>query len=423
MPPWVPLPGGPYGPELPFSPFEPWGPANKRPPRRDVRSGYGFYRVVVGGVAQGWVNAAEWYPAAIPGSEAVNPKGRQSWPGSIVWTADPGSSIGGNIAGYWYVRKSTNQPEQGTNFVYAFGSINESTPLQGPSISYDFTNRPDDTDTVDFSRPGAPNLSPGAPNNADPGYWQDPAGPDPIPEVSPLPLVPLPAVPMPVPALPPLPRPAPLPQPVPLAPATPALPGTAPARQPITEPLFSPARLPAPLSNPAPAARPLTGTGRLPVLAPGAPATTPEDVRQYGPQTVTGGSPRVDLQSVSVEVGRIEQKLGIMLQTAPTAPDWSDAILARVIGALVEGITDALVVDVPGTTYEFVAPCDKDETGATVTLDREIPAADHSEAIVARLDAIAHALGVLKGWKQPVCRVSPPKSNVTVTAYEVEGEF
>ena len=423
MPPWVPLPGGPYGPELPFSPFEPWGPANRRPPRPDPRSSYSYYRAVVDGVAGGWVRVDLYYPAALPSAEAVNPKGRQSWPGAISWNCDPGSSVGGQIAGYWHINKSTNQPEQGSKFAALSGSLAEGEQLQGPSVSYDFSNRPNDTNPVDYSRPGAPNPSPGAQNNGDPDYWPSPAGPEPVPEVSPFPLVPLPAVPIPVPTLPPIPRPAPVPQPAPLSPSTPALPNTAPARQPNTEPLFTPRQLPAPLATPAPATRTLTGSGRLPAIPAPGPATTPEEERRYGPETIPAPAPRPDLQYISVEVARIEQKLGIMLQRPPAAPDWTDAILNRISQALADQILDALLVDVPATSYEFVAPCDKGETGDPLTLEQEIPAADYPEAVVARLDAIAGALGVLKGWKQPVCRASPPKSNVTVTAYEVGGEF
>ncbi len=423
MPPWVPLPGGPYGPELPFKPFEPWGPLNERPPRPDPRDKFSYYRVVLNGVPFGWNPSSLNYPSVHFVSQALTPGAPIKWPGFMKYKVREGSYVSGSLALYAYINKTTNQFELGNAFYTLYGEGAPGETIEGPAVSYDFSNDPYGPDPVEYSQPGAPNPFPGAPNNGDPGYWPEPAGPDPIPEVSPLPLVPLPAVPLPVPALPPLPRPAPVPQPVPLAPSTPALPGTAPARQPITEPLFTPRPLPAPLATPATDTQALTGTGRLPLIVPAGPATTPEDARQYGPQTVTGGGPRVDLQSVSVEVGRIEQKLGIMLQAPPPAPGWSDEILAGIINALVSGITDALSVDIPGTTYEYVAPCDKDETGATVTLNQEIPSADHNEAIVARLDAIAYALGVLKGWKQPVCRTSPPKSNVTVTAYETSGEF
>jgi hypothetical protein len=108
-----------------------------------------------------------------------------------------------------------------------------------------------------------------------------------------------------------------------------------------------------------------------------------------------------------------------MLQGAGATPAWLGGLTNQLISALVDALVDALIVDVPGTSYEFTAPCDKDAEGNPVEWTAEIAAADYQPAIVARLDAIADALGVLKGWKQPNCRTSPPRSNVTVTAYEI----
>jgi hypothetical protein len=85
-------------------------------------------------------------------------------------------------------------------------------------------------------------------------------------------------------------------------------------------------------------------------------------------------------------------------------------------------ILDALIVDVPAKTYTFVAPCDYDENGQNVKFKTEIAAADFEPAIVARLDMIADAIAVLKWWKQPLCRSSPPRANVTVTAEEFDPE-
>jgi hypothetical protein len=153
------------------------------------------------------------------------------------------------------------------------------------------------------------------------------------------------------------------------------------------------------------------------------PVVTPQDLRQYGDYPIVSNPPRADIASVAVEVGRIEQKLGVILQLPISSPNLLDTLLGRLGTHLLDQLLDALVVDVPATTYTYVAPCDKDGTGANVTLEQEIAPADYNDAVIARLDAISQALGVLKGWKQPVCRVSPPKGNVTVTAYEVGGEF
>jgi hypothetical protein len=159
----------------------------------------------------------------------------------------------------------------------------------------------------------------------------------------------------------------------------------------------------------------------LPAPAP-APATTPTDLRKYGTQTITSIGVRPDLEAIAAEVGRIEQKTGRMLQDRDRTPDWFDALLGPLLNQLKETILDALVVDVPAATYQFLAPCDYDANGNRLVLNKTIAAADFEPAIVARLDAIADAIKVLKWWKTPTCRVNPPQSNVTVTAEEFDPE-
>jgi hypothetical protein len=176
-------------------------------------------------------------------------------------------------------------------------------------------------------------------------------------------------------------------------------------------------------------ARPIPGLQRettpagqtQPAPAP-APVTTPTDLRKYGTETITSIGVRPDLVSIAAEVGRIEQKTGRMLQGQDKTPDWLDGLLGPLLNQLKEAILDALVVDVPAITYGFEAPCDKDGNGEPVVHESEIEALDYQPAIVARLDAIAEAMGVLKGWKSPTCRTSSPRSNVTVTAFEFNPE-
>jgi hypothetical protein len=151
-----------------------------------------------------------------------------------------------------------------------------------------------------------------------------------------------------------------------------------------------------------------------------APAITPTDLRKYGTQIITSTGVRPDLVSIAAEVGRIEQKTGRMLQERDRTPDWFDSLLGPLLNQLKDAILDALVVDVPATVYEFEAPCDKDTNGNRLALEKTIAAADFEPAIVARLDAIADAIRVLKWWKTPTCRVNPPQSNVTVTAEEFD---
>jgi len=189
---------------------------------------------------------------------------------------------------------------------------------------------------------------------------------------------------------------------------------------------LAPAEVPriAPLpARPIPTLQPqITPAGQtLPAPAP-APVTTPTDQRQYGTQTITSIGVRPDVVAIAEEVGRMEQKLGRLLMSQDPSPDWLDSVAGQLINRLLSELIDALVVEVPATVYDFEAPCDVDANGDPVVLEQEIAAADYQPAIVARLDAIAAAIGILKGWKQPMCRVNPPQSNVTVTAYEYDPE-
>jgi hypothetical protein len=189
---------------------------------------------------------------------------------------------------------------------------------------------------------------------------------------------------------------------------------------------LAPAEVPriAPLpARPIPTLQPqITPAGQTLPAPAATPATTPTDQRQYGSQIITSIGVRPDVVAIAEEVGRMERKMGIMLEGADTTPDWLDGVLNLTLNRLVNALVDALVVDVPATVYDFEAPCDVDENGDPVVLGQEIAAADYQPAIVARLDAIAAAMGILKGWKTPTCRVNPPQSNVTVTAEEFDPE-
>jgi len=183
---------------------------------------------------------------------------------------------------------------------------------------------------------------------------------------------------------------------------------------------YIPDRLPAPLAPPATKTRTTTGAGT--VVAPAAlpiPQTS-TDQRVYGSQVITSIGVRPDVVAIAEEVGRMEQKLGRLLLSQDPTPDWLDSVAGQLINRLLSELIDALVVEVPATSYDFEAPCDVDANGNPVVLEQAIAAADYQPAIVARLDAIAAAMGILKGWKQPMCRVNPPQSNVTVTAYEYD---
>jgi hypothetical protein len=211
-----------------------------------------------------------------------------------------------------------------------------------------------------------------------------------------------------------------LPEAVPVVPVVPPSPALVTTAQVTRTNFYMPDRLPAPLAPPATQTRTTTGAGT--VVAPAAlpiPQTS-TDQRVYGSQVITSIGVRPDVVAIAEEVGRMEQKLGRLLGGMDTTPDWLDGALGPLLNQLKDVIIDALVVDVPATVYDFEAPCDVDANGAPVVLEQAIAAADYQPAIVARLDAIAAAMGILKGWKQPMCRVNPPQSNVTVTAYEYD---
>ena len=213
-----------------------------------------------------------------------------------------------------------------------------------------------------------------------------------------------------------------LPEVVPVVPVVTPSPALVTTAQVTRTNFYMPDRLPAPLAPPATKTRTTTGAGT--VVAPAAlpiPQTS-TDQRVYGSQVITSIGVRPDVVAIAEEVGRMEQKLGRLLMSQDPSPDWLDSVAGQLINRLLSELIDALVVEVPATVYDFEAPCDVDANGDPVVLEQAIAAADYQPAIVARLDAIAAAMGILKGWKQPMCRTSPPRSNVTVTAYEFDPE-
>jgi hypothetical protein len=209
---------------------------------------------------------------------------------------------------------------------------------------------------------------------------------------------------------------------VPVVPKVTASPALVTTAQTTRTSFYRPDRLPAPLAPPATKTRSTTGAGTLVAPAALPIPQTATDLRKYGSQVITSIGVRPDLASIAEEVGRIERKMGIMLEGADQTPDWFDSLLGPLLNQLKEAILDALVVDVPAKTYQFSAPCDYDANGNRLVLNKVIAAADFEPAIVARLDAIADAIKVLKWWKTPTCRVNPPQSNVTVTAEEFDPE-
>ena len=398
-----------------------WGSNNDRPKRTAIYEQYGLYRVEVNrsGYPDGAFelyalpstkfSAGSSYPQWRMYDSDFSPFGRVSWPGSVAFTNTTNTGAGGWVLRLEIVTPSLNAV--GPAFQVFITAPGGETKM-APAISYSFFNS---SNQVTPSATWNPNTETGI--TVDPVSY--------VPQTAGTPLDRLP----PVPAAASVAQEAPLQQAqspaaegapvVPVVTASPALVATA---QVTRSNFYVPSRLPAPLKPPATATRSTTGAGTLVAPAALPIKQTSTDQRQYGSQTITSIGVRPDVVAIAEEVGRMEQKLGRLLGGMDTTPDWLDGALGPLLNQLKDAILDALVVDVPATTYEFEAPCDKDTNGDPVVLASEIEALDYQPAIVARLDAIAEAMGVLKGWKQPTCRVNPPQSNVTVTAYEYDPE-
>ena len=430
--PWQPL--QPFQPENPYDPAPPGTPANERKlfPNPDRTITWDGRRSVEGSTSYQVTGGTVTYNSAsgTVGFATFQVISRNSWIGG------PGTVATVTIENYSapVLRVKQNGVETIFDFIVVerYGQL-VSLPIMAVNVII--------TANPVSSGPTEP-IPAISPYIADPSFPVPETKPAESPKWPPFIPAPLPHTPAPLPASPdpsraPTPKPAtpapapgepePEPQPTP----APTQPGPyRPADSSVLEQIKRANAL-VPLIRPSPRGptiqepEPLAEEQRIDNAkkAPAVPArVTPPDARRYGSKTITSGAPRVDPQSLAEEVGRLEQKLGIMLQGMDSTPDWLDALTGQLINRLVTELLDALVVDVPATTYDFVAPCDKDENGDPIEWSAEIEAADYQPAMVARLDAIAEALGILKGWKQPLCRATPPRSNVTVTAYEYDPE-
>jgi hypothetical protein len=337
----------------------------------------------------------------------ANPQTDYVWPGTVKHTNTHPNNLSG--WGYWLIRRYPDIPNSikaEQNMVFPSGVEKAFAPTM-----YKFFN-------------SASQVEPSATWNGDPSVGSVYDAVPVIPTTSPSPLDRLPPVPAATAE-----QSAPLKQAqAPAAEGAPVVPVVTPSPALVTTAqttrtsFYVPDRLPAPLAPPATKTRTTTGAGTVVAPAVLPIPQTSTDQRVYGTQVITSIGVRPDVVAIAEEVGRMEQKLGRLLGGMDTTPDWLDGALGPLLNQLKDVIIDALVVDVPATVYDFEAPCDVDANGNPVVLEQAIAAADYQPAIVARLDAIAAAMGILKGWKQPMCRTSPPRSNVTVTAFEFNPE-
>jgi hypothetical protein len=398
-----------------------WGSNNSRAKQDAIWDKYQWYKVVGPGGSTQWESINSGYPIARSGAPWVFPNSPVKWPGQISWSAEGGAY--GDL-GLYYI-KGINGSSDSNLYHVANGESPPGSPLVGPAYTYQFANSFEATQPLE-TWSGVSNTAPGSPITGDDSsaYTRDTAPVVPITGLSPLDrLPPVPAAVAAVAQTAPLEQAqTPTTEGVPVVPTVTPSPALVTTAQTTRTNFYMPDRLPAPLAPPATKTRTTTGAGT--VVAPAAlpiPQTS-TDQRVYGSQVITSIGVRPDVVAIAEEVGRMEQKMGRLLGNMDQTPDWLDGAIGPLLNALKEALLDALVVDVPATSYDFEAPCDVDANGDPVVVEQAIAAADYQPAIVARLDAIAAAMGILKGWKQPMCRTSPPRSNVTVTAYEFDPE-
>ena len=226
------------------------------------------------------------------------------------------------------------------------------------------------------------------------------------------PVLPTPVAP-PVPSVAPtFPRPAPTPG---------GAPGRAPGRAPGTAP--SPSPTPGPSRPPAlPQAAPITAGGVRPQLPPAPVPTSTGTTFLPGGQPLAPNGPAPTPQGIATELGKLEQKLEIMLN-----PNDDLSFLDRLNRIIdqTENIKFLLETLFPPEPYTFgpggytLTPvCDRDSEGSLIA--SKVAPWDGGEGelleLKQRLDALAQLIQHHKDLKQPTCggRGNGPGSNVTV---------
>jgi hypothetical protein len=253
--------------------------------------------------------------------------------------------------------------------------------------------------------PLLPQVAPAVPQRSNPEVAPVPAVPVPAPAPAPQPApAPDEAVPIPAPAAPPAPG-----RPPAVAPAVPALPGRAP----------NPVRPATPVQ---PGAVPITAGGVRPQLPPApVPTNTGTTVLPGGQQLAPNG-PAPTPQAIATELGKLEQKLEIMLnpQEELSFLDRLNRIIDQTenIKFLLETLFPPEPYTFPPGGYTLAAVCDRDAEGNLI--EPKVAPWDGGEGelleLRQKLDALAVLMQHHKDLKQPTCggRGSGPHSNVTV---------
>ena len=179
----------------------------------------------------------------------------------------------------------------------------------------------------------------------------------------------------------------------------------------------APGQLPLPLGLPAaPAPMKATGfdTAGLPIPQ-AAPAVKPTSTtaHQVGNLTIPAKAPQATLQGIAEEVGRIEQKLEIVLNPGNQAPgiDWMDN-LAK--------IAELLFSATAAGDYELTSGCELDANRQRIIKRAAYGGSiDRIGVIENKIDALAQLMQHSKDLKQPACIPPTKPSTVTVTAYQL----
>ena len=207
-----------------------------------------------------------------------------------------------------------------------------------------------------------------------------------------------------------------------------APPDLTPAKVPIWAPGPNPSRAPSPAGTPQPGRNPQTIPSSDPArpnvafdvaglpIPQVAPAVKPTSTtaHQVGSFTIPAKAPQPTLQGIAEEVGRIEQKLELVLTLGNKSgdTDWMEKFR--------EALNYLFSIG-GGGDYELSSPCELDANGQRIVKKAHYNGSLFPLGIMEnKIDALAELMQHAKDLKQPNC--NPPKvapSTVTVTAYEV----
>ena len=170
-----------------------------------------------------------------------------------------------------------------------------------------------------------------------------------------------------------------------------------------------------------PSATRVTSAGTLPAAQPATAAQTSTTTRTYGPVTVATTAPRATLEGIAEEVGRVEKKLGELLNPKTNnQPDWLEKLQG--LWDLINALNNYLQAQGASGTYTASSPCVTDQQGIRIVTEVPFEGANDQFGVLRhRIDALAELMQAFKDLRQPICNKTPA-TNVTVTAYEVTQE-